>query len=65
MNLRCRFGFHAMVTRDDDTHLWGECIRCGKRAGLVSRKAVRAYIEAEERQKRFLEQQATTLAAKG
>lgn len=47
---RCWLG-HAMVTRDDNTHLWGECIHCGKRAGLISRKAVRAYIEAEERSK--------------
>lgn len=46
--LRCWFGVHTMITGSDDTHLWGECIRCGKRAGVTSRNAIRLYIAREE-----------------
>lgn len=63
-NLMCRFGWCGMVTRSDDTHIWGECLRCGKRAGLISREAVRRYAEAEARHREYLEHQAATLAAK-
>jgi hypothetical protein len=60
---RCWFG-HAMVTQSDDTHLWGECVRCGKRAGLVTRQAVRRVLEAEERQREFDRLRAQMLAEK-
>jgi hypothetical protein len=33
----------------DDTHLWGECVNCGQRVAVISRAAVRRYIEAQER----------------
>jgi hypothetical protein len=36
-----------MVPASDDKYLWGECPRCGKRAGVCSREAIRRYIEAE------------------
>lgn len=44
----CRFGLCGMVPNCNDQFLWGECQRCGKRAGVTSRAAIRAYIEAEE-----------------
>jgi len=49
--LMCPLGLCGMATQGNDTHLWGECPRCGKRAGVVSRASVRAYIEAKERAK--------------
>lgn len=64
MSIRCKFGFHRMFQRDDETHIWGECERCGKRSGLVSRRAVRAYIEAQERAEAFEAEQARLLAEK-
>jgi hypothetical protein len=60
----CLIGWHAMTTRGDDTHLWGECVHCGKRAGLITREAVRRYGEALERERKFKAEQAATLAAK-
>lgn len=49
----CRLSLCQMFkTGGNDTHLWGECVLCGKRAGIVSREAVRRYGEAEERAKR-------------
>ena len=60
---RCWLG-HAMVTQSGDTHIWGECIRCGKRAGLVSREAVRRVLEAEARGEAFDLRQAAILAGK-
>lgn len=35
-------------TASDDDGSWGECVLCGKRAGYVSRKALRRYGEAQE-----------------
>ncbi len=64
MKLVCLVGWHAMKPQSDDTHLWGECVHCGKRAGLISREAVRRYIEAENRARRIGEEQAAVLAAK-
>jgi hypothetical protein len=64
MKFVCLIGWHACVTRSDDTHLWGECIHCGKRAGLITREAVRRYGEALEREERFNAEQAAILAAK-
>lgn len=32
----------------DDTHLWGECVVCGSKAGVISREAARRYIRAQE-----------------
>lgn len=49
--LMCWPGFCGMVTTGDDKYLWGECPSCGKRAGVVSREAIRRYMEAEERWK--------------
>lgn len=43
----CWWGGCGMVQRDDATHVWGECLRCGKRAGVISRADIRRYIEAE------------------
>lgn len=45
----CWWGGCGMVPRDDDTGCWGECLRCGKRAGFVDRATLRAYCEAEYR----------------
>jgi len=46
-----------MVQRDDDTHVWGECLKCGRIAGKISREAIRRYIEAERRDDAFIHQQ--------
>jgi hypothetical protein len=51
VNLQCFFGFHSCLTQDDDTHVWGECIRCRKRFGEISRKEIRDYIENDPRVK--------------
>lgn len=45
----CTLRMCPFVQMCDNTHLWGECIHCGKQAGKISREAVRRYIEAEER----------------
>lgn len=39
----CWAGLCGMVQRDDETHIWGECPRCGKRAGIISRADIRRY----------------------
>lgn len=51
--LLCWWGACGMVQRGDATHVWGECPRCGKVAGLISREAIRRYIDAQERQREF------------
>jgi len=53
----CRLGWCGMVQKCDDTHLWGECQRCGRKAGIVSRASIRRYIEAEARNKKLQEEQ--------
>lgn len=46
----CRFQLcQTFKLAESSTHLWGECQICGKRAGEISREAIRRYIEAEER----------------
>lgn len=49
----CWWGGCGMVTQSDDQNVWGECLRCGKKAALCSREALRRYIEAEESRKDF------------
>jgi hypothetical protein len=44
----CPLNLCGMTTAGNETHLWGECPRCGKRAGVVSREAVRRYMKAKE-----------------
>jgi hypothetical protein len=39
--MRCR-------TQESETELWGQCIDCGKRHGVVSRADIRRYIEREK-----------------
>lgn len=43
----CWWGGCGMSQRDNATHLWGECTRCGKVAGVISREAVRRYSNAK------------------
>jgi hypothetical protein len=46
-NTLCRFGWcQTFKTKEDETHCWGECMRCGKVAGVVSRVALRRYLDA-------------------
>lgn len=54
LSVKCWLGWCGMVQRSNDTHLWGECERCGKVAGLITREAVWRYIQAEERHEAFL-----------
>lgn len=49
----CHLGWCGMIQRSNDTHIWEECPRCGRIAGVVSRDTVRRYIEAEERNEKF------------
>lgn len=44
----CKLQMCPHKTASDDTHLWGECVFCGHKAGVVSREAVRRYIRAQE-----------------
>lgn len=46
---RCWAGMCRMVQRDNETYIWGECLRCGRRTGVVSREACERYMKAEER----------------
>lgn len=46
----CSLGLcQSFVSKSDDDTLWGECWRCGKVAGKISRQAVRDYIENDPR----------------
>jgi hypothetical protein len=57
-HLICRFQMcQTFAQKDNDTHLWGECTVCGKRSGVISRAAVRRYLEAEEYYRDFLAKQ--------
>jgi hypothetical protein len=38
----CRF-----IQREDDTAIWGECLRCGEVVGKTSRASIRRYMERE------------------
>lgn len=53
----CRLGWCGMVQKCNQNHIWGECPICGKVAGVVSREAVRRYIEAEQRNMAFQAEQ--------
>lgn len=48
-NTLCRLGLCGMLQAEDETHCWGECSTCGKVAGVVSREAIRRYMDAEPR----------------
>lgn len=55
----CRLGLcQTFRPTWNDTHLWGECTLCGKRAGTISREAMRRYMEAEMRDRAFERQRA-------
>lgn len=43
----CWMGFCGFRTASDETGIWGQCQTCGKRAGYVSREALRAYADRE------------------
>lgn len=60
--LMCWWGACGMIQKANDTHIWGECPRCGKVAGLVSREFIRRYIEAEQRSDEY-ERERAQLAA--
>ena len=53
----CGLGWCGMVQRCNDTHIWGECPRCGRVAGVVSRDSIRRYIEAKARNEKFRAEQ--------
>jgi hypothetical protein len=58
--LFCKIGrCLACVPKDDDTGCWGECIRCGRRHGFVSRADLRSYLDREERRKRLFPDEST------
>jgi len=46
--LKCWLGLCPFKPNSDDQACWGECVDCGKRVGVTSRKDIRAYIEREE-----------------
>lgn len=46
--LSCTIGACPFKTNSDEHGVWGECTRCGKRAGYVTREQIRRYVEAEE-----------------
>jgi hypothetical protein len=39
--------FHRCQTMSDDSGCWGECVKCGKRFGFVSRADLRACADRE------------------
>jgi hypothetical protein len=47
----------GMNQMSSDSHIWGECPRCGRVAGIISRESIRRYIDAEAKSKAFMEQQ--------
>lgn len=38
-------------TRGDETHIWGQCVMCCRRYGVISREVVRWAMEQERRGK--------------
>jgi hypothetical protein len=46
----CWWGGCGMVTQVNDTHVWGQCQRCGKTAGICTREALRRYSDTKARQ---------------
>lgn len=52
----CYFGkCWRCITNSNDIAIWGECIDCGKKHGVVSRESVRRYIESGAFEKEFAE----------
>ncbi len=49
--IKCALGFHSCATQSDDQGVWGECVRCHRRFGFVSRYALRQYADAEHRKR--------------
>lgn len=43
----CFLGLCGHVAASDETGCWGQCRKCGNRAGFVSRAALRRYADAE------------------
>ena len=41
----CWLGLCGHRTESDDTGIWGQCVRCGNRAGFVSRAELRRYAD--------------------
>lgn len=41
----CWWGACGMIQRNDDIAIWGECPRCHKIAGYLTRDAIRAYMK--------------------
>ena len=40
----CHFGqCQTFKQQSDETGVWGECVKCGKRAGFISRDVLRRY----------------------
>lgn len=50
----CWTGWCGAVQQSNDTHIWAECVTCGKKIAPVSREAVRRYIQAQESDEKFL-----------
>lgn len=44
----CKMGLCPFTQASDDHACWGECTICGKQAGYVSRKAIRAYMDRKD-----------------
>lgn len=55
--IMCHLEWCGMVQKSNNTHIWGECPRCGRVAGVVSRESVRRYIETEARNEQFRKEQ--------
>lgn len=47
----CAVGMHRCTTQSNDQGVWGECVRCHRRFGFVSRYALRCYAEVEHQQR--------------
>lgn len=44
----CKLQMCPAFPSSNDTHCWGQCLKCDRRFGVTSRAAIRRYIEAEE-----------------
>jgi hypothetical protein len=44
-NTLCKLGLCGCITGGNDTHLWAECVRCGRVSSVLSRETMRAYME--------------------
>lgn len=43
----CRMQMCPFTQGSDETGVWGECVRCGKRSGFIDRATLRAYADRE------------------